>query len=444
MNTSVSNDLLLNLNSAVSNQLKTAPKQPLNQGFKQEFDKQIVNNTNSPPASSVSLERNSRAADKLDLKKDVANLDKNTNGENLPIGEEAGNFLAALPQEEREELLDKLAQWLAGLSDEQLSELKEQLASGQLNLSERLPKELADLLARLQTENPESLKVVEGFNQLVAGLLNADINVQQLAGIQLNGTQELRLVYGEAPSLAANNAAPIKADMTRLEESLNKPQASLKNVITANSDNKEEANSKLDNLISSLNKAAVNTDARATSNQALNQLLEAAGQGLVGGQAAGAATQTVSRFAAGFATPVPMMMQAANAANAQALANRISIMNAQNMQVAEMRLDPPNLGSVRIQLRLQGDQASIVFQAPNAQARDLLENSLPRLREMLEAEGMQLTDASVSEESFANQDKEGSAQSGFAGSGSGSETDFSGEEQIHVLTQPLGLIDYYA
>ena len=110
-----------------------------------------------------------------------------------------------------------------------------------------------------------------------------------------------------------------------------------------------------------------------------------------------------------------------------------------------MRLDPPSLGSVRVQIRMQGEMASVVFQAPNAHARELLEQSLPHLKQMMEAEGLMLADAQVSEESFAGQDSDARGSAGsFGGQTQGFENTENTTEQIPLLNQPLGLIDYYA
>jgi flagellar hook-length control protein FliK len=58
-------------------------------------------------------------------------------------------------------------------------------------------------------------------------------------------------------------------------------------------------------------------------------------------------------------------------------------------------LNPPNLGPLEVRLTLQQDQASVVFSAQQVAVRDALEAALPRLRELLEQQSLQLVQADV-------------------------------------------------
>jgi flagellar hook-length control protein FliK len=77
-------------------------------------------------------------------------------------------------------------------------------------------------------------------------------------------------------------------------------------------------------------------------------------------------------------------------------------------QQADLVLNPPQLGRVEISLTVNGDQASVTFASPNAEVRELLEGSLPRLREILSGAGINLGEAQVGSESasqFGTQDQ---------------------------------------
>jgi len=365
-------------------------------------------------------------------------------GESLPISEDARKFLAGLPEEDQQQVLEEVREWFASLSPEALQNLKQQLEEDPQQLIASMPPELQALLANLQKMDLDDLEVLDGFSALLAGLLSADIDFQRIAAIQFQpgAVGELRL-FADTASQRSNETLSVITRGSAAKDNLS--------LITKEdkTNTKEQANElslskqdKLSELISNLGKASAQGVAR-TGGEALSQLLQAAGMGLTGSQAAGAGTQTVGRMAAGF-TSMPLMMQAAAESNAQALASRISMMNAKNLQVAEMRLDPPNLGSIRIQIRMQGEQASVIFQAPNPHARELLEQSLPKLREMMESEGLMLADAQVSEESFSGQGQEQDGSGQYAGSGLAGGGELADEMQIPLLTQPLGLIDYYA
>lgn len=85
----------------------------------------------------------------------------------------------------------------------------------------------------------------------------------------------------------------------------------------------------------------------------------------------------------------------------QQVGDRVQWMVSQNMQSAEIRLSPPELGSMEIRIQLQGDQANVSFTSPHGQVRDALDAALPRLREMLEESGLTLGDVNVSQQSVA-------------------------------------------
>ena len=54
---------------------------------------------------------------------------------------------------------------------------------------------------------------------------------------------------------------------------------------------------------------------------------------------------------------------------------------------------------MHIRMTMNNDLANVHFTVANPQARDLIEQTLPRLREMLAQQGMQLADSSVQQQS---------------------------------------------
>lgn len=78
---------------------------------------------------------------------------------------------------------------------------------------------------------------------------------------------------------------------------------------------------------------------------------------------------------------------------------RVVWMARNNVQEAQLSLNPPQLGPIEITLSLNDDQASARFVSPYAEVRDLLEQALPRLREMLAGAGVQLGQSDVGAES---------------------------------------------
>ena len=78
---------------------------------------------------------------------------------------------------------------------------------------------------------------------------------------------------------------------------------------------------------------------------------------------------------------------------------RINMMMAKNLKYVDIRLDPPELGKLQIKLSINQDQASVQFTVNNHQARDIVEQAMPRLREMLQQQGLQLAQSSVQQDS---------------------------------------------
>jgi flagellar hook-length control protein FliK len=88
------------------------------------------------------------------------------------------------------------------------------------------------------------------------------------------------------------------------------------------------------------------------------------------------------------------------------LAEKVAFaVNARNL-VADIRLDPADLGGIQARVSLEGEQATVNFVTQSQQARDLLEQQTPKLRELLDEQGIQLGQSSVQQESQQTQDSD--------------------------------------
>jgi flagellar hook-length control protein FliK len=125
------------------------------------------------------------------------------------------------------------------------------------------------------------------------------------------------------------------------------------------------------------------------------------------------------------------------------IAQRINIMNGEQLQTARIQLDPPELGSLEIKLKVQQDQVSVSFTSGNQVVRDALESQAPRLKEMLEQQGVELTDVNVSDQ---QQQAAGGEQADGSGSGTVEDRaeDEITEETLVSNIQSDSLVDYYA
>lgn len=59
-------------------------------------------------------------------------------------------------------------------------------------------------------------------------------------------------------------------------------------------------------------------------------------------------------------------------------------MVSQGIQQAEIRLDPPELGHMLVKVQVHGDQTQVQFHVTQSQTRDVVEQAIPRLRELLQ------------------------------------------------------------
>lgn len=126
------------------------------------------------------------------------------------------------------------------------------------------------------------------------------------------------------------------------------------------------------------------------------------------------------------AMPLPAMSSAVSSAPARAveplvgaagwgdaLGQKVVWLASQNQQVAELHLNPPSLGPLEVRLTVSNDQASALFVSHHPAVRDAIESAMPRLREMLADSGIMLGNATVSAESFTQQQasQQGAGQS---------------------------------
>ncbi len=78
---------------------------------------------------------------------------------------------------------------------------------------------------------------------------------------------------------------------------------------------------------------------------------------------------------------------------------KISWMSTQQNQVAELHLNPPDLGPLNVVLKISDNQATALFTSPHSAVRDAVENAIPKLRELLADNGIMLGNATVSDQS---------------------------------------------
>ncbi|MBL0590554.1 flagellar hook-length control protein FliK [Aeromonas veronii] len=102
------------------------------------------------------------------------------------------------------------------------------------------------------------------------------------------------------------------------------------------------------------------------------------------------------------------------------LHQKVNVMLAEKLQQAEIQLDPLGLGKMKIQIQMGLDgQANVHFVVQHGQTREMLEQAMPRLRDMLAGQGIQLGQTQVQQQSQQQQQQ---GQPTFNGQGQQGQT----------------------
>ncbi|NJC35911.1 flagellar hook-length control protein FliK [Xanthomonas arboricola] len=124
-----------------------------------------------------------------------------------------------------------------------------------------------------------------------------------------------------------------------------------------------------------------------------------------------------------------------------AIGARMSWLADQKIGHAHIKVTPNEMGPVEVRLHLDGDKVNASFSSANADVRQALEQSLPRLREMLGQNGFQLGQADVGQQ----QQSQSGNRNGGGSDGNGLSLDDSPPVGIpSVVLRQRGLLDAYA
>jgi flagellar hook-length control protein FliK len=131
---------------------------------------------------------------------------------------------------------------------------------------------------------------------------------------------------------------------------------------------------------------------------------------------------------------------------------KISWMSTQQNQVAELHLNPPDLGPLDVVLKISDNQATALFTSPHGAVREAVESALPKLREMLADNGIMLGNATVSDQPPRDRDAQGfmgqgsgtAAQHGGGNGGSRPEGTSVAATQTTTLRRHNGMVDTFA
>lgn len=131
-----------------------------------------------------------------------------------------------------------------------------------------------------------------------------------------------------------------------------------------------------------------------------------------------------------------------------ALGDQLLVLAGKQVQRAEIRLHPAELGPVQIRITVEDDGATLAFAAQHAVTREAIEQALPRLRELFSDQGLSLLNTSVSEQGARQHDREPGlggrgADPAVAGPGGPADADQPAPAQPRIAARHA-LIDMFA
>ncbi|MDP4030051.1 MAG: flagellar hook-length control protein FliK [Gallionella sp.] len=131
---------------------------------------------------------------------------------------------------------------------------------------------------------------------------------------------------------------------------------------------------------------------------------------------------------------------------------KISWVASQQNQIAQLHLNPPNLGPLDVVLKISGGEATALFASPHGAVREAIESALPKLREILADNGIMLGNTTISDQTprdrnmdqFMGQDFNKAAQREIDDTASGSVGLSSTTEPVAPVRRHNGMVDTFA
>ena len=128
----------------------------------------------------------------------------------------------------------------------------------------------------------------------------------------------------------------------------------------------------------------------------------------------------------------------------QDVAQGVEYMLDNKLQSARIRISPQQLGMIEVELRLEGERVHASFSSAQGEVRQALHDSLPRLREMLDAHGLQMGQTAVADSSAGQHGQGGQPGHGQPGTVVGDSAPASAAAAGAVVWRADGLLDTYA
>ncbi|MBB1271684.1 flagellar hook-length control protein FliK [Psychromonas sp. SR45-3] len=301
----------------------------------------------------------------------------------------------------------------------QLMYLDENLAT--LNSAEKNSKtESADLIALKNTsqENTVDTVITDSFNSLVDEQITTDLQSHQV----INNNADIQAANTIDSSMATKNVEGNISATEKIEPAISalaKDNVQKNNKITAATDSQPQpVGASVSGTTPSSESEPVSIEAELQTLKKLEQD-DSVGSPIKHESTATAQTVTDVNGARPNQTSLAqldklmagnqqqqatnnLLQQPLDIQSKQAAAmmgERVMMMISQGKQEVQIRLDPAELGSMFIKVHVQQDQLQLNIQTQAGLSKDIIEQNMPRLREQLAQQGIQLGEANVQQQS---------------------------------------------
>lgn len=289
---------------------------------------------------------------------------------------------------------------------------------------------------------------VEGVTTAISYSLQANASQRGLAGSSTKSATSInQIVLGESAladsknNLAASQAAGV--DDQSADRLISNPLVAA-GTLTADKMVMAKAMLMSDKLSLSAD-GKMSGDVMTLANQLVTANGSAAGSSAVSFSLAQLDNLAVNQAATATTFQTAIATQVANPNWGDTVMQRVMWMSSQNIQSAEIHLDPPELGALMVKINTQHDQTTVAFSSPHAVVRDALDQSLPKLRDMMEQQGLDLGRVDVFGQSRQQTSENGGDQeSSSAQAMAGDELISDISEDRIAQEQVIGLVNAYA
>ena len=144
----------------------------------------------------------------------------------------------------------------------------------------------------------------------------------------------------------------------------------------------------------------------------------------------------------GIARGMPVLTAADPEGFSASIATHLRVMKSGGVSEARLQLNPAELGRLSIQIASQDSEVKVSFVVESQQAKQVIENAMPRLRDLLDSAGLDLTESGVDQRDRHADDRppkpglEAADYDGFSGD--------SDQIAMVVKVDPNRLVDAYA